>query len=351
MFISFFCIATEPFKNRYPIIESIKSILPLADEVIVVLGREEKSSTKVIKQIDPKVKVYRTNLWPVDWAYDVMTYHFDFGFKKCRGDFCVKFDIDYVFKYRDEFRLNDLFKKKDNYHKIYLPKYNYVDKNHWMIFKRGIYCINKKLILKEHNNDEDSFFIGNKNYVNELIIQTKMREYVYDGPDIKVFNYDCSFMDKGLFYEKQFRWYNAYYKKWGNLNHFGLTNEVLNNEDKLIQFTIERTRDRIEYAGKHGLIYFDCFKYNPPLIRFKLRQMTYKDYGFNFFGLFKLSNIIYEKIPNDKRILKDNIEKIRKHFNKLEGEYDFLRENDKNKMVDVLMANLEDKYLKISKFL
>jgi len=351
MFISFFCIATEPFKNKYPIIESIKSILPLADEVIVVLGRDEKSSTKEIKKISEKVKVFKTDLWPIDWTYDVMTYHFDYAFKKCRGDFCVKFDIDYVFKYPDGFRLNDLFKKKNSYHKIYLPKYNYIDKNHWMIYKRGIYCINKKLILKEHHNDDDLFFIGNKNYVNELIIETKMREFVYDGKDIKVFNYDCSFMDKDLFYEKQFRWYNAYYKKWGNLNHFGLTQEILKNKEKLISYTIERIKDRIEYAGKHGMIYFDSFKYNPALIRLKLRQMNYKNYGFNFFGMLKLSNIIYDKIPNEKKLLRNNVDKIRKYFNKLEDNYDFLKEEKSDVMVEMLMRNLKDKYLKISKFI
>jgi len=351
MFVSFFCIATEPFKNKYPILESIKSVLPLADEVIVILGRDEKSSTKLIKGLDKKVKVFKTDLWHKDWSYDVMTYHFDYGFKKCRGDFCVKFDIDYIFKYSDEFKLENIFKKKLAFHKVYLPKYNYLDNSHWMIFKRGIYCINKKLIMKEHNNDQDSFFIGNRNYVNELIINKPIREYVYDGPDIKVFNYDCSFMDKNLFYEKQFRWYNAYYKKWGNLKHFGLREEILKDKEKLIKFHIERTKERIQHAAKHNNIHFDSIKFNPALIRTKLRELSYKEYGFNYFGIFKLSNILYDKLPNKKQVLLKNMERIKKYFNKLEGEHEFLKGENDEEMVNIIMKNLGDKTLKISKFL
>lgn len=351
MLISFFCIATEPFKNKYPIIESVKSVLPLADEVVIILGREEKESEESLRNLGEKIKIYKTDLWPIDWSYDVMTYHFDYALKKCQGDFCVKFDIDYIFKYKEDNVLRELFKKNEKYHKIYLPKYNYLDKYHWMIYKKGIYCINKKLILKEHNGDQDSFFVGNRNYVNELIIQGKMTEFVYEGDLIKVFNYDCSFMDRDLFYEKHFRWYNAYYKKWGNLDHFKLKMDVLKNKDKLIKFVIERTRDRIEYAAKNGNIYFDTFKYNPPCIRGKLRQMKEEEYGHSFFGMIKLSNILYDKIPNDWKELNKNKETIRKYFSKLEGDYKFLDEKDNDKMISVLRDNLKDHFLKISKFL
>jgi len=351
MRISFFCIATEPLKNKYPIFESVKSVLPLADEVVIVLGREEKKSEKMLMKLGDKIKIYKTNLWPIDWVYDVMTYHFDYALKKCTGDFCVKFDIDYIFKYKEDHVLRELFKRNDKFHKIYLPKYNYLDKCHWMIFKRGIYCINKKLILKDHHGDEDAYFVGNKNYVNELIIEGKMKEFIYEGDLIKVFNYDCSFMDKDLFYEKHYRWYNAYYKKWGNLDHFGLTIDILKNKDKLLNFVIERTKDRIEYAAKNGNIYFDSFKYNPPLIRGRLRQMESNEYGFNYFGMLKISNILYDKLSNDKKILEQNKNRIRKYFSKLEGDYEFLNEKDNEKMVDILSKNLKDNYLKISKFL
>jgi len=343
MKISFFCIATEPFKNKYPIIESIKSILPIADEVVVIFGREEKSSYKDIKKLGNKVKIYQTNLWPIDWSYDVMTYHFDFGLKKCTGDFCVKFDIDYIFKYRSEDTLKKIFSKNiDKYHKIYLPKYNYLDKNHWMVYPKGIYCINKKLILKDHNGDEDAFFVGNRNYVNELIVQGKITEWVYPGGDIKVFNYDCTFMNSDLFYDKQYRWYNAYYKKWGNLKYFGLTLEILNDKDKLIKFAIERTKERIEYAAKNGKIYFDNLKFNPAQIRGKLRKIGKNEYGHNFFGLIKLSNILYNKVKVDELGL------IKKYYEKISEEKAEFKEEELQKIID---KNVDkNKMIRISKF-
>jgi len=334
MFISFFCIATEPYKNKYPIIESIKSVLPVADEVVVIFGRGEKSSEREVKLLSEKVKVYRTDLWPVDWSYDVMTYHFDFGLKKCKGDFCVKFDIDYIFKFRNDDILRKLFEKnKEKYHKIYLPKYNYLDKNHWMIYPKGIYCINKNLILKENNGDEDAFYVGNRNYVNELIVDGNIEEFVYEGNEIKVFNYDCSFMTYDLFYEKHFRWYNAYYKKWGNLNHFGLTVDILNDKEKLVNFVVERTKERIDYAIKTGKVHFDNFLFNPSHIRGKLRGLKKEQYGYNFFGKIKIAKILYEDV-----LLNDtNNSRIKFFLEKLVGE----------KINDV---KISDDYLKISKF-
>ena len=52
-----FCIATEPVKNMYPIKESINSILPLADEIIIVFGREEEETSKYFKNLDKKIKI------------------------------------------------------------------------------------------------------------------------------------------------------------------------------------------------------------------------------------------------------------------------------------------------------
>ena len=62
--LSFFAIATEPFKNGYPIIECITSILNVADEIIIVYGREENESEKQLLQLSEKVKVFKTK-WPL----------------------------------------------------------------------------------------------------------------------------------------------------------------------------------------------------------------------------------------------------------------------------------------------
>lgn len=345
MFISFFCIATEPFKNRYPIMQSLKSILPLADEIIVVLGREEESSENEMRALSDKIKIFKTNLWPEDWTYDVMTYHFDYALKKCQGDFCVKFDIDYIFKFNDIDDLREIFLNYGNHHRIYLPKINYLDIGHWMIYKKGVYCINRKLIEEDYG--EDSYWIGNSNYVNELMVDGEIKDVVVDG-EVKVFNYDCSFMDKETFYEKHFRWYHAYLKKWGNLDHFNLSKEELFDKEKMVSYVINRVKDRIKNAAANKNIYFDSFKYNPPVIRKKLREMTPEMYGSRYFGLMGLEEILYDKIPNDKKHLDKKISAIRKYYETVEGDYDFLKKEN-GKMIDILMKRY-GKDIYISKF-
>ncbi|MEM8523062.1 MAG: glycosyltransferase family 2 protein [Bacteroidota bacterium] len=47
-------------KYDYPIVEAIRSILPLCDEVIVAVGKSEDETLDLVKQIDPKVRILET---------------------------------------------------------------------------------------------------------------------------------------------------------------------------------------------------------------------------------------------------------------------------------------------------
>lgn len=61
MFVSGFTIARNVVKFDYPIIEAIKSILPLCNEVIVAVGKSEDETLQLIKSInDPKIKIIET---------------------------------------------------------------------------------------------------------------------------------------------------------------------------------------------------------------------------------------------------------------------------------------------------
>lgn len=46
----------------YPIVEAIKSILPLCDEIIVAVGNSSDETLELIKSIDPKIKIIET-IW------------------------------------------------------------------------------------------------------------------------------------------------------------------------------------------------------------------------------------------------------------------------------------------------
>jgi hypothetical protein len=52
---------------QYPIVEAIRSILPLCDEVIVAVGRSEDGTRELVASIDPKVKILDT-----DWDESIL---------------------------------------------------------------------------------------------------------------------------------------------------------------------------------------------------------------------------------------------------------------------------------------
>ena len=65
MKISGFTIASNAIRFDYPVVESIKSILPIVDEFIVNVGPDEDGTLSLIKSIgDPKIKIIRSQWNP-----------------------------------------------------------------------------------------------------------------------------------------------------------------------------------------------------------------------------------------------------------------------------------------------
>lgn len=62
-FISGFTIVRNAIKYDYPIVESIKSILPVVDEYIVAVGKSDDDTLGLIRSIQsPKIKIIET-IW------------------------------------------------------------------------------------------------------------------------------------------------------------------------------------------------------------------------------------------------------------------------------------------------
>ena len=47
---------------QYPIVEAVRSILPLCDEVVVAVGRSDDNTRELVASIDPKVRIIDT-IW------------------------------------------------------------------------------------------------------------------------------------------------------------------------------------------------------------------------------------------------------------------------------------------------
>lgn len=104
MKINSFVVVSEPEKLKYPYLESIKSFLPLCDEINVVYnivpGFEDGSLEK-IKEIDPKVK-------PIAGIFDYDRFGWasqgimrTLGYYACTGDLTLMFDADGILHEKD----------------------------------------------------------------------------------------------------------------------------------------------------------------------------------------------------------------------------------------------------------
>lgn len=60
MKVSGFTFIRNAITLDYPVVESIQSILPLCDEVVVAVGNSEDQTLELIQSIDPKIKVIET---------------------------------------------------------------------------------------------------------------------------------------------------------------------------------------------------------------------------------------------------------------------------------------------------
>ena len=62
MKVSGFTVIRNAIKYDYPIVEAIKSILPLCDEVVVAVGNSDDNTLELIQNIDPKIRIIET-IW------------------------------------------------------------------------------------------------------------------------------------------------------------------------------------------------------------------------------------------------------------------------------------------------
>lgn len=61
MFVSGFTIVRNAIKFDYPVVEAIRSILPVCDEVVVAVGKSEDETLKLIQSIgDPRIRIIET---------------------------------------------------------------------------------------------------------------------------------------------------------------------------------------------------------------------------------------------------------------------------------------------------
>ena len=103
MKVSGFTICRNILKYDYPVIASLKSLLPLVDELIVNVGKSDDGTLDLIRSLrDPKIRILETD-WdavPAEtgWLLSAVT---NVALRECRGDWAIYLQADEVLHERD----------------------------------------------------------------------------------------------------------------------------------------------------------------------------------------------------------------------------------------------------------
>jgi len=105
--VSGFTFVKGAVKFYYPVVESIKSMLPICDEVIVNVGLPDDGTLKLIKGIkSKKIKIIRTE-WDPKFQYKsrILSQQTNIAMYQCKGDWCLYLQADEVLHEEDYDRI------------------------------------------------------------------------------------------------------------------------------------------------------------------------------------------------------------------------------------------------------
>jgi len=101
--VSGFTFVKDAIKFSFPVVESIKSILPICDELIVNVGKSDDGTLDAISAIkNEKIKIIKSE-WDANFKYKgrILAQQTDIVLAKCTGDWCFYLQADEVVHERD----------------------------------------------------------------------------------------------------------------------------------------------------------------------------------------------------------------------------------------------------------
>jgi len=265
--ISSFVIISEVEKLKYPYIESIKSFLPLCDEINVVYnvvpGFEDGSLEKIKAIGDPKIKLI-AGIFDYDkfgWASQGIMR--TLGYYACSGDLALMFDADGILHEKD------VDKAKNELQRLYDDQVAY---GFWMkhrINQRETWvrqCKHSGIYNKSIIGNGFNFFGGNGlSHPNWGILPEEQQRG--RQTDVWIYGYERCWDDRKLFD----------YKLAKRRIMEASAHKVLGEEDYIQDFLDER-REKNNNEGQHISI-----AEQPAIIQDKLREITEKQFGYLLF--------------------------------------------------------------------
>ncbi len=114
MFVSGFAIVRNAIHYDYPVVESIRSILPLVDEMVIAVGDSRDETRKLIQSIPTdKIRIIDT-VWDENQRAGgtVLAQQTNIALDECKGDWCFYIQADEVIHENDLDRIEGSMRKQ-----------------------------------------------------------------------------------------------------------------------------------------------------------------------------------------------------------------------------------------------
>lgn len=177
MKVSGFTFVKDAIKYDFPVVESIKSMLPLCDEVYVNVGVSEDDTLELIRSIkSDKIKII-VSRWDPDFKAKgrILAVQTNIPLYRCRGDWCIYLQADEVLHEKDYDKIRKCMRDNLdderveglllNYRHFFGDFNTYVKSYHW--YKREIRIIRNHLGIQSWRSAQSFRVDGRKLKVKE----------------------------------------------------------------------------------------------------------------------------------------------------------------------------------------
>jgi hypothetical protein len=279
MKVSGFTFVKDAVKYDFPVVESIKSMLPLCDELFVNVGISGDNTLELVKSI----KSNKINIIQSEWDPDfkvkgrILAVQTNIALYKCRGDWCIYLQADEVLHQKDYDAIRKSMKENLddksveglllNYRHFFGDYKHYAKSYHW--YQKEIRIIRNHMGIQSWRSAQTFRVDGRKLKVKEC------PAYVYHYGWVR---------DPYKMAEK---------KKYHNSLHHGSRD---NPQGKLQRYYYEDNMDPYmftEFKGEHPEVMkekVDNWKYDTDPVRLnKKKKMSFKDVRY------RITDFIYYK--------------------------------------------------------
>lgn len=169
----------------YPVIQSIKSILPLVDELVIGVGQSEDGTKELIEKIgDPKIKVFDSFWDPSKTKGGLMlSEKTNEALDRCAHEWCVYLQADEVIHEQDLARIHEAIKKADKDPRIQGLLFKYIHfygsystiatSRKW--YRNEVRVVRRSTGIRSHNDAQGFRVNGEK----PVVIQANARIFHY----------------------------------------------------------------------------------------------------------------------------------------------------------------------------